>query len=42
MYCALHVGSLGDDNVTSCMVVQFHISSCCRCITFVTRCAMFS
>jgi hypothetical protein len=42
MYCALRIGSLDNDNVICCMVVPFHISPYCRCITFTTRCAMLS
>jgi hypothetical protein len=42
MYCALCVGSLGYNDVIGYMVVPFHISSCCSCITFTTRCDMLS
>jgi hypothetical protein len=42
VYCALCIGSLDDDDVIGCMVAPFHISPCCRCLTFTTRCAMHS
>jgi hypothetical protein len=41
MYCALRVGFL-DNMVIGCMIVSFRTSSCCRCITFMTRCVVLS